>query len=99
MIEKPSAVPTCTVITATWRFRDGAGEAGWELVKSGDSRSSGRQVGDSSKPPAQVWLAGRVSKGSEGAAHGGGASTLGHSTPAVTARHYAHFVRKTSRRS
>ena len=46
MIENPSAAPTCTVITATWRFRDGAGEGGWEPVRSGESGSSGRQVGD-----------------------------------------------------
>ena len=51
MIENLSAAPTCTVITRAGRFRDGAGEDSWELVGSGESGSSGRQVGDNYPRP------------------------------------------------
>ena len=54
MIANPSAAPTCTVITATWRFRDEAGEGGWESLRSGESGSSGRQVGDKSQRRATL---------------------------------------------
>src|SRR6187402_377201 len=55
MIEDPSAAPTCTVIPATWRFRDGAGEGGWKRVRPGEPGSSGRQVGDKVAPLSSAW--------------------------------------------
>jgi hypothetical protein len=56
MIENPSAAPTCTIVTATLEFSDEAREVGWEQVRSGDSCSFGRQVGDTSS----VWCLARV---------------------------------------
>src|SRR6185295_6678641 len=73
MTRKPSVAPTCTVIAATWRFRDRAGEGGWERVKSGKSGSSGRQVGDKLPPlPFQGELPG---------------SGVASSSSSLTARH------------
>ena len=46
MTSKPSVAPTCTVIARSWVSWNEAGEVGWEAVRSGESGSSGRQVGD-----------------------------------------------------
>src|SRR5881394_758126 len=67
MIEKPSAAPTCTVIPATRRFRDGAGEGGWESVRSGESGSFGRQVGDNRTGRIKQLRAAYVGRGARAA--------------------------------
>src|SRR4051812_31311601 len=58
MTNKPSAAPTCMVITATWRFRDGAGRLGgrWANLAHGSSQTVVvRQVARFRPFPSLVW--------------------------------------------
>jgi hypothetical protein len=55
MIRKPSAAPTCTVIARSWVIWNEAGEGCWESARSGESGSSGRQVGDKVSSVFRRW--------------------------------------------